>query len=380
MITRRLASTVSVPPKDKSHRKIVLVGAGFLGSYIAKALVADPRNRVLLVSRHPENLHSKLSHLGSQILPPHPADITSPDTTQLKEAFKDASAVVSMVGLLVGSEKKMDLVQRQGTQNVSDIAKEQGVGRVVGVSAIGADEGGVTAYWRTKALGERAILENHPNATIIRPSIIFGPGDSFFNRFASLAKWLPFIPVFGGGLVRFQPVYAGDIARAVEICCRDDPEVIRQVGGKVIEAGGPDVYTYREIMQLVLKYSGYLNSRFILSLPFWVGKIQGFFLEKLPENLFTVTRDQVEQLRSDNIVSPSPPLNSLSFKDLLKTFPSSLPSSSPPGDPGLTSVEKVLPTYLGGGQDTQQKGKRTHGRNFDTGMGAEDVRKMSGKK
>ncbi|KAK6910186.1 NADH dehydrogenase [Kwoniella mangroviensis CBS 8886] len=377
MITRRLASTVSVPPKDKSHRKIVLVGAGFLGSYIAKALIADPRNRVLLVSRHPEKLHSRLSHLGSQILPPHPADITSKDNGSLREAFKDASAVVSMVGVLVGSEKKMDLVQRQGTENVSRLAKDMGVGRVVGISAIGADEGGVTAYWRTKAQGERAILNDHPAATIIRPSIIFGPGDSFFNRFATLAKWLPFLPVFGGGLVRFQPVYAGDIARAVEICCRDDPQVVKQIGGKIIEAGGPDVYTYREIMQLVLRYSGYQGRRLIISLPFWVGKIQGFFLEKLPENLFTVTRDQVEQLRSDNIVSPSPPLNSLSFKDLLKSFPSSLPSSAPPGDPGLTPVEKILPTYLGP-QDTQQKGKRTHGRNFDTGL--EEVRKMSGKK
>ncbi|WRT66293.1 uncharacterized protein IL334_003246 [Kwoniella shivajii] len=375
MITRRLASTVTTSPGDKSTRKIVLVGAGFLGSYIAKALVADPRNRVLLVSRNPQKLHASLSRLGSQILPPQSTDITSPEAPEsLKEAFKDASAVVSMVGLLVGSNKQMDLVQRQGTEYVSQAAKESGVKRVVGISAIGADEGGVTAYWRTKALGEKAIFENHPTATIIRPSIIFGPADSFFNRFATLAKWLPFLPVFGGGHVRFQPVYAGDIARAVEICCRDEPEVVRQVGGKVIEAGGPDVFTYRQIMQLVLRYSGYEGSRAIISLPFWVGKIQGFFLEKLPENLFTVTRDQVEQLREDNIVSPAPPMYSLSFPDLLKAFPSSLPSSAPPGDAGLASVEKVLPTYLG--VQNREEGKRTHGRSG--GQGLEDIKKMSG--
>ncbi|OCF36895.1 NADH dehydrogenase [Kwoniella heveanensis BCC8398] len=379
MITRRLASTVSVsvPPTDTAPRKIVLVGAGFLGSYIAKALVADPRNRVLLVSRNPQKLHSKLSHLGSQILPPHSTDLTSSSaSSSLRDAFKDASAVVSMVGLLTGSEKTMDLVQRQGTERVAEAAREEGVKRVVGISAIGADEGGITPYWRTKALGEKAILENHPTGTIIRPSIVFGPGDSFFNRFAILAKYLPFLPVFGGGVVRFQPVYAGDIARAVEICCRDDEEVVRQVGGRIIEAGGPDVFTYREIMQLVLRYSGLEGRRAILSLPYWVGTMQGLVLEKLPENIFTLTRDQVAQLRSDNIVSPSPPLNSLSFQALLSAFPSSLPTSSPPGEAGLTSVEKVLPTYLG--DQSREAGKRTHGRRSSDAPGAfEDVKRMS---
>ncbi|WVQ99361.1 hypothetical protein IAU59_006494 [Kwoniella sp. CBS 9459] len=377
MLTRRLASTVSVLPTDKTPRKIVLVGAGFLGSYIAKALVADPRNRVLLVSRNPQKLHSSLSHLGSQILPPHSTDLTSSSaSSSLREAFKDASAVVSMVGLLTGSERTMDLVQRQGTERVAEAAKDQGVKRVVGISAIGADEGGITPYWRTKALGEKAILENHPTATIFRPSIVFGPGDSFFNRFATLAKYLPFLPVFGGGVVRFQPVYAGDIARAVEICCRDDEEVIRQVGGRIIEAGGPDVFSYREIMQLVLRYSGLEGRRAILSLPYWVGTMQGFVLEKLPENIFTLTRDQVAQLRSDNIVSPSPPLNSLSFQGLLSAFPSSLPTSSPPGEAGLTPVEKVLPTYLG--NHAREEGKRTHGRRSgDAPGGSETVKKMS---
>ncbi|WWC70270.1 uncharacterized protein I206_104220 [Kwoniella pini CBS 10737] len=378
MISRRLASTITVPPSDKSTRKIVLVGAGFLGSYIAKALIADPRNKVLLVSRNPQKLYSQLSHLGSQILSPKSVDITlssSNDFNNLKEAFKDASAVVSMVGILVGSESKMNSVQWKGTENVSKLAKQFGVKRFIGISAIGADEGGVTAYWRTKALGEKAIFENHPSATIIRPSIVFGPGDSFFNRFASLAKWLPFLPVFGGGVSRFQPVYAGDIARAVEICCRDEPEIVKQVGGRIIEAGGPDVYTYREIMQLVLRYSGYEGRRFILSLPFWIGKIQGFFLEKLPENLFTVTRDQVEQLRSDNIVSPHPPLFSLNFKDLLKSFPSSLPSSSP-NQAELTSVESVLPTYLG--VENRQEGKRTHGRSREQGL--EEIKRLQKKK
>ncbi|WVQ82141.1 hypothetical protein IAT38_004269 [Cryptococcus sp. DSM 104549] len=373
MIARRLASTVSVNPADKSPRKIVLVGAGFLGSYIAKSLVADPRNRVQLVSRHPESLHKTLSHLGTQILPPISADISSPTSSSpLREALNGASAVVSLAGLLTGSPAQMKAVQEDGARRVGETARDEGVKRVVGISAIGADEGAGTAYWRTKAKGENALRETNPGATIIRPSLLFGPGDSFFTRFASLAKFLPFLPVFGGGIVRFQPVYVGDVARAVEICCREDAEVVRQVGGRVIEAGGPDIFTYKQLMQLVLTHTSL--SRPIISLPYWAGTLQGFFLEKLPTNPLTLTRDQVEQLRHDNIVSPHPPLYSLSFEALLKAFPSSAPSSAPPGDAGLRSVEDILPRYIGGGE--REEGKRTHGRRSGS---FEEVKKMGGK-
>lgn len=237
---------------------------------------------------------------------------------------------------------------------------------------------GETPYWKTKGAAEEAFLRINPTSTIIRPSIIFGPGDSFFTRFSTLAKYMPFLPVFGGGAVRFQPVYAGDVARAVEICCRADPEVVKVIGGKIIEAGGPDVFTYREIMQLVLRYSGREGKRFILSLPYWVGMLQGMLLEKLPENLFTVTRDQVQQLKHDNIVAPIPPLNSVPFDRVLSAFPPSLPSSTPvvEGDPGLSSVYKVLPTYLGP-QITRVEGKRTHGR---PGVGFEEIERLREKR
>ncbi|KIY58273.1 hypothetical protein I307_02067 [Cryptococcus deuterogattii 99/473] len=146
MITKRLASTVSVPPQDKSPRKIVLVGAGFLGSYVAKALIADPRNRIQIVSRHPQSLYSKLSTLGSQILPPASIDITSPSSpAELRKTFKGASAVVSMAGLLVGSDKQMKALQEDGAKRVGEAAAEEGVGRVVSISAIGANPQGATA-------------------------------------------------------------------------------------------------------------------------------------------------------------------------------------------------------------------------------------------
>ncbi|XAO23872.1 hypothetical protein I312_102657 [Cryptococcus bacillisporus CA1280] len=332
MITRRLASTVSVPPQDKSPRKIVLVGAGFLGSYVAKALIADPRNRIQIVSRHPQSLYSKLSTLGSQILPPASIDITSPSSAvELRKTFKGASAVVSMAGLLVGSDKQMKALQEDGAKRVGEAAAEEGVRRVVGISAIGANPQAATAYWRTKAKGEDAIREYHPTAT----------------RFATLAKYLPVLPVFGGGITRFQPVYVGDVARAIEICCRGDPTVVSQVAGRIIEAGGPDILTYREIMELVLRYTNLQGRRAIISLPYWVGSVQGFVLEMLPETMFTLTRDQVTQLREDNIVSPHPPMFGQNFEDLLRAFPSSAPSSAPPGDAGLKSVYDILPTYLG---------------------------------
>ncbi|TYJ55945.1 hypothetical protein B9479_003330 [Cryptococcus floricola] len=330
MLPKRLASTVAVPPTHKSPRKIVLVGAGFLGSYVAKALIADP-------------LHNQLKSLGNQILAPSPIDITSPSSVSaLRETMSGAAAVVSMGGLLTGTEAQMKALQEDGVRRVAEAAKEEGVGRVVGVSAIGAHSKGATAYWRTKGKGEEAIWENHP--------------------FATLARYLPFLPVFGGGAVRFQPVYVGDVARAIEICCRDDPEVTKQVGGRVIEAGGPEGKSLLvNLTASRLIYFSHGLQRPILSIPYALGALQGFFLEKLPENIFTLTRDQVTQLRDDNIVSPVPPMFSQSFEAVLKTFPSSAPSSAPPGDAGLRSVEEILPQYLGPKQE-REEGKRTHGR------------------
>ncbi|ORX36772.1 hypothetical protein BD324DRAFT_675372 [Kockovaella imperatae] len=371
MLSRRLASTSAVG--RSSSRKIVLVGAGFLASYIAKALVIDPKNRIVLVSRHPEKLHHRLTHLGSQILPPVSYDLSSTNTAPLKDVLKDADAVVSMVGLLSASASQMVEIQQRGAERVLQAAMDQGVKRKVLISAIGSDSNGETPYARTKAAAEKAFLSADPTSTIIRPSIIFGPGDSFFTRFASLAKFLPFLPVFGGGTTKFQPVYAGDVARAVEIACRDDPEVIKRVGGKVIEAGGPRVMPYKEIMKLTLKYSGLEGRRLILSLPYWVGMIQGFFLEKLPESLFTLTRDQVKQLKRDNVVTPGPDENA--FQNLLASFPPPGPSSAPTASgANLRSVEESLPTYLGSRTPTES-GKRTHGRG--SSLNEDQVRQMS---
>jgi len=325
-------------------RKVVLCGAGFIASYIARALASSPANRIQLTGRNPHITQEKLLASGDfpaqALLPPAQADITDPST--LPGAFEGASTVVSLVGLLIATSEQFERVQHQGARNVADAAKKVGA-KLVQFSAIGANPKSNVDYWRTKALGEAAVKDVlGRDVTIIRPSLVFGPGDGFFARFAKLAGVMPLLPVFGGGGTKFQPVYAGDLARAVEICTRRDvdEQVDKAVAGTTFEAGGPDVLTYREMMQLVLKYSG--KTRPIVSLPFGLGKLQGAVLEQLPETLFTVTRSQVEQLKHDNTVSP-PQEGKMSFEQLIKRF-----STDGDKDVGnLTSVHAVLPTYLG---------------------------------
>ncbi|CAL1704114.1 unnamed protein product [Somion occarium] len=307
-------------------QKVVVCGAGFLGSNIARAIVGAnaARNRrvVQLSSRHPEKVHqSALQSLPheqqARLLPPVSVDITQPDT--LTPALQDASVVVSLVGILHGTEADFDRIQWKGAQNVARAAQSVGA-KLIHFSAIGANPKSRLPYERTKGLGELAVLEACPSATVIRPSLVFGPGDDFFNRFARLSRVLPFMPVFGGGKTLFQPVYVDDIAQAVEIISRGDEAIRKLVDGKIIEAGGPDVITYRQVMELVLKYSK--RWRPIISVPYAVGELQGFILEKLPPNLFTLTRDQVEQLKHDNIINPNPGPNSVAFQGLLQTYAS----------------------------------------------------------
>jgi len=214
--------------------------------------------RVQLSSRNPLPIHAKLEKelQGDRLLPPVTLDITKPST--LIPAFENAGVIVSLVGLMHGTPQQFEDIQWHGAENVATAARQAGA-KLVHFSAIGADPDSHIPYARTKGLAEIAVLKICPDATIIKPSLVFGPEDDFFNvcllfffferlaskravkqRFAKLAKFLPFLPVYGGGTTRLQPVYVGDLARAVEVISRMDPSIESQISGKIIEAGGPN--------------------------------------------------------------------------------------------------------------------------------------------
>ncbi|VDB85272.1 unnamed protein product [Peniophora sp. CBMAI 1063] len=317
--------------------KVVLCGSGFIGSRIAHAISMANRQTPLrrLIQPSSRTLDSRADILRRELPPDdmlafRPFDITRPET--LAPALEGAEVVVSLVGLLTGSPDLFERVQWRGTENVAVAAKRIGA-KLIYISAIGADKESSVPYAKTKALAEEAVLRHCPDATIIRPSLVFGPGDSFFNRFATLSKFLPFLPVFGDGSTRFQPVFVDDLAQLVEIISRQDPAIRSEVAGRVIEAGGPDVFSFKDIMRLVLQYTG--RARPVISVPWAIGKLQGAVLERLPETILTMTQDQVEQLKKDNIVASPTPSGYINFLDFMRMHGYE-----------LTPVERVLPMYL----------------------------------
>jgi NADH dehydrogenase len=165
---------------------------------------------------------------------------------------------------------------------------------VVHISAIGADENSASSYARSKAMGEKLVLAARPDASVLRPSVVFGPEDDFFNRFASLAMFAPALPLVGGGHTRFQPVYVGDVAAAVAQAVEGHTKP-----GGIYELGGPEVRTFKELMQYVLQVTG--RKRLLVPLPFALAEVKAWFLQLLPKPLLTV--DQVKLLKSDTVVS-----------------------------------------------------------------------------
>ncbi len=199
-----------------------------------------------------------------------------------------------MVGILAqGGRQRFDTVHAHGAEQVALAAAAQGA-RMVHVSAIGADEASPSHYARSKAAAERLVLAAQPNAVIMRPSILFGPEDDFFNRFAALARMSPALPLIGGGHTRFQPVFVGDVAIAIA-----DAVDGQARHGTTYELGGPEVCTFKELMQFVLKTIE--RRRLLLPLPFPLAKLKASFLQLMPKPL--LTPDQVELLRVDNVVS-----------------------------------------------------------------------------
>lgn len=274
------------------ERRIVTVfgGSGFIGRYVVRRLAADDWI-VRVAVRDPESAaFLKVAGDPGQVVP-LAADIA--DETSVARAMDGVGAVVNLVGILYERGRRtFRRMHVEGAANVARAAHAAGVERLIQMSAIGADADSPAEYGRTKAAGEKAVVEAFPGATVLRPSVVFGPEDDFLNRFAKMARVMPVLPVFP---TRFQPVWVGDVAEAVSRVFADIT-----TAGKTYELGGPQVVTFRELMQLILREIA--RERLLLPLPLGVAKVQAWFLEKLP--VPPLTRDQVDLLGTYNVVAP----------------------------------------------------------------------------
>lgn len=268
-------------------------GAGFLGRHVVRALAPDLA-RMRIAVRRPD-LAGHLQPLGrvGQI---HAVQANLRNAESVAAAVRDSSVVINLVGILYERGKQsFEAVHLEGAANVARAAAAQGA-RLIHVSAIGADPDASAVYARTKGRAEQAVFDAAPDAVILRPSVVFGPDDAFFNKFAAMARIAPALPLIGGGHTRFQPVFAGDVADAVHKAVAGEV-----LGGTVYELGGPDVVTFKELMRLVLDVTQ--RRRLLLPVPFWAAKLAGSVLKFLPNP--PLTPDQVELLKSDNVVSES---------------------------------------------------------------------------
>jgi NADH dehydrogenase len=298
-----------------SRTVTVFGGTGFLGRHTVRAL-AKAGWRIKVAARHPARgfYLRPLGQVGQ--IDFVKCDISDPN--QVAGALAGASAAVNLCGILFQRGQTFAKVQAEGAGHVGAAAAAAGLSAVVHVSAIGADSESPSRYATSKAEGEARLREVFPGATILRPSIVFGPEDGFFNRFGEMARFLPALPLIGGGKTRFQPVFAGDVAAAIVAAL--DSEAAK---GRTYELGGPTVYSFRQLMEFILAETG--RRRLLVPLPFGLAMWKAFFLQLLPNP--PLTPDQVRLLRNDNVVAPA----ALTLADLGIT---------------PTTVEAEVPAYL----------------------------------
>jgi NADH dehydrogenase len=302
-------------------------GSGFIGRYLVRALVPT-RASILVAARRPALGEFTPGELGQVV--PIAADVTNDES--VARAVDRAEVVINLVGILYErGGRSFQRMHVEAARRIAAASARAGAKRLIHVSALGANPRSPSEYARTKAEGERVVREAFPGATVVQPSIVFGPEDDFFNRFAVMARLAPVLPLVGGGHTRFQPVYAGDVATAIAAMIARDG-----TAGQTFELGGPHVYSFRELMEIVLRETA--RRRLLLPVPFALARIGAAAIE-LPFKLVPpiahwfmssppLTRDQVSLLHSDSVVS----WDALGF-DALGIAP--------------TACEVILPTYLG---------------------------------
>jgi uncharacterized protein YbjT (DUF2867 family) len=293
----------------------VFGGTGFIGRHAVRAL-AQAGYRIRVAVRYPNEgfFLRPLGRVGQIEL----FKCNVRNAEQITAAVKGADAVVNLTGILYERGKQsFEAVHIDGAEAIAKAARAAGAATLVHVSAIGADPRAQSSYAASKGEGEERVRAAFADAIVLRPSIVFGPEDDFFNRFAALARVLPALPLIGGGHTRFQPVFVGDVAAAIVRVVVDPAS-----RGKTYELGGPTVYTFKELMQIVLRET--CRTRLLVPLPFSLATLQALFLQFLPKPL--LTPDQVTLLKSDNIVTAADTLATLGIVP--------------------TSVEAEIPAYL----------------------------------
>jgi uncharacterized protein YbjT (DUF2867 family) len=298
----------------------VFGGSGFVGRHVVRAL-AKRGWRVRVAVRRPD-LAGHLQPMGGvgQIMPVQ-ANLRYPDSVM--RAVEGADAVVNLVGILFETGRQgFSAVQAEGARTIAKAATRAGITNIVHLSAIGADADSPALYARTKAQGEAAMRAEAPSTIVMRPSIVFGPEDNFFNQFANLARYLPALPLIGGGATKFQPVFVGDVAEAVAQALDGKAKA-----GSTYELGGPAVKSFKDILTYILAETG--RKCALVPIPFPIAEIQGRVMELLPKPL--LTRDQVLMLKTDNTVSEAAIKAGLTLEGL-----------------GITpdSIEAIVPGYL----------------------------------
>ena len=303
---------------------VVFGGGGFIGRHLVRRL-GKAGVTVRVPSRHVSRLgHLKTAGVVGQIVP---EIIGAFDDAELAAAIDGADIVVNLIGILAPTRSDgFDRIHSSIPGRIAQAAAAAGVKRLIHVSALGADANSLSDYAKSKAAGEGAVRQAFPMATILRPSIVFGPEDKFFNRFAAMALLSPVLPLIGGGHTKFQPVYVGDVADAIMAAAtRADAQ------WKIYELGGPATYSFRELMELLLAEIGI--KRLLVPVPWGVARFQAGIAEMIPGK--PLTRDQVELLKHDNVLSGTAPgLSQLGIQP--------------------TAAELILPTFL----DRFRKGGR----------------------
>lgn len=291
-------------------------GSGFVGGYIAAAL-AKAGYRVQIISRTPERGGWVKTAAAAGEVVIRQGNIR--DEKSLRVALKGSDIAINAVGILYPSGKQtFKAIHTEAAENIANAAQVEGVSQLVHISALGVDKATTSAYARSKLDGEKAVMAAFPNATILRPSVVFGAEDKFLNLFARMAQLSPALPLIGGGKTKFQPVYVGDITEAV-LAVLSKPET----KGKTYQLGGSRIYTFKEILQFILTTID--KKRCLIPIPFAIAKLQGFAMQQLPMPMLTL--DQVKLLQYDNVIEQG----ALGFKQL-----------------GIIprSLEQIAPAYL----------------------------------